>query len=85
MQPGIYRHYKGNYYRFLFVARHSETLEEYGAYQALYGDCSYWLRPLAMFNELVEVAGIQQPRFAYVGQVVPECSQIKLPTETSKG
>ncbi|MDR3588780.1 MAG: DUF1653 domain-containing protein [Negativicutes bacterium] len=71
MQPGIYRHYKGNYYRLLFVAKHSETLEELVVYQALYGDGSYWVRPLTMFAETVEVEGRPRPRFEYAGQQLP--------------
>jgi len=71
MQPGIYRHYKGKYYRLLFVAKHSETLEEMAVYQALYGEGAFWVRPLAMFAESVEVEGVLQPRFAYVGPEVP--------------
>lgn len=71
MQTGVYRHYKGNYYRILFTARHSETLEEMVVYQALYRDFSYWVRPLAMFAETVKVNGDQVSRFAYVGQELP--------------
>jgi hypothetical protein len=71
MQPGIYRHYKGKHYRLLFVAKHSETLEEMAVYQALYGEGAFWVRPLAMFAESVEVEGVLQPRFAYVGPEVP--------------
>lgn len=71
MQPGIYRHYKGKHYRLLFVAKHSETLEEMAVYQALYGEGAFWVRPLAMFAEPVEVEGVSQPRFAYVGPEVP--------------
>jgi hypothetical protein len=64
---GKYRHYKGNDYEVLGVARHSETKEELVVYRALYGDFGLWVRPLAMFAEEVEVDGVRQPRFAYVG------------------
>src|SRR5438132_324214 len=37
-RPGLYRHYKGNDYRVLGLARHSETLEPLVVYQALYGE-----------------------------------------------
>lgn len=63
---GIYEHYKGNRYRVLAVARHSETLEPLVVYQALYGDHSYWVRPLAMFTEDVEVSGQRRPRFRFL-------------------
>ncbi len=36
--PGLYRHYKGNDYRVLGLARHSETLAPLVVYQALYGE-----------------------------------------------
>lgn len=58
---GIYRHYKGNLYEVLELARHSETEEELVVYRALYGDYGVWVRPLAMFTECV---GDGVPRFA---------------------
>lgn len=62
--PGTYRHYKGNNYEVLGVARHSETEEEMVVYRCLYGDHSLWVRPLAMFMETVQVDGCAVPRFA---------------------
>ncbi len=64
MKPGTYRHYKGNLYQVLGVARHSETEEELVVYRALYGECGLWARPLAMFEESVTVDGRDVPRFA---------------------
>lgn len=64
---GLYRHYKGNDYEVLGVARHSETEEEVVVYRALYGEHGLWVRPLAMFTETVEVAGHRVPRFRHVG------------------
>ncbi len=64
---GTYRHYKGNEYKVLGVARHSETEEELVVYQKLYGDFSWWVRPLGMFTEEVVVEGVRKPRFAYTG------------------
>ena len=66
-KPGLYRHYKGNDYRVIGLARHSETLEPLVVYQAMYGEKGLWVRPAAMFGETVEVNGRTVPRFARVG------------------
>lgn len=63
IQSGIYRHYKGFNYDVLYVAKHSETLEELVVYRALYGQNEVWVRPLAMFCETVVVKGVSKPRF----------------------
>jgi len=68
IKPGRYRHYKGNYYEVLGVARHSETEELLVVYRCLYGDHSLWVRPLAMFMENVTVDGREVPRFAWCGE-----------------
>ena len=65
---GKYRHYKGNLYEVIGVARHSETLEEMVVYRALYGEGGLWVRPLGMFLETVSVDGKNVPRFAYTGE-----------------
>ena len=62
-QPGRYRHFKGNEYELLFVARHSETLEEMVVYRALYGERGLWVRPASMWNETVERDGKTYKRF----------------------
>ena len=67
-KPGLYRHFKGNQYRLLFVAAHSETREDMVVYQALYGEYGYWVRPLAMWLEKVERDGKLIPRFEYLGE-----------------
>ena len=61
-----YRHFKGNEYLVLHVAKHSETLEEYVVYQALYGERGIWIRPLEMFLSMKEVEGKLVYRFAEV-------------------
>lgn len=66
IQPGRYRHYKGNEYLVLGVARHSETEEELVVYRQDYGDRSLWCRPRRMFEQRVEVAGQMVPRFRYI-------------------
>jgi hypothetical protein len=63
VQPGRYRHYKGNEYTVLGVALHSETHEELVVYRQEYGDHGLWLRPKQMFLETVEVDGQAVPRF----------------------
>lgn len=65
-RPGRYRHYKGNDYRVLGVAQHTETGEVVVVYQALYGEHGLWIRPRSMFCESVTVAGELVPRFAFV-------------------
>lgn len=65
---GEYRHYKGNLYEVVGVARHSETLEEMVVYRALYGEGGLWVRPMGMFLENVTVDGKTVPRFAYTGE-----------------
>lgn len=64
---GRYRHYKGNLYEVLGVARHSETLEPLVVYRPLYNDTGLWVRPFAMFTEQIEVDGTRRPRFEWVG------------------
>lgn len=61
-----YRHYKGNMYEVIGVARHSETLEDMVVYRALYGEGKLWVRPLGMFCETVIVNGVETPRFSLV-------------------
>lgn len=67
LRPGRYRHYKGRDYEVIAIARHSETEEPLVVYRTLYGDYGWWVRPLAMFLETVEVDGEPQPRFSYIG------------------
>jgi hypothetical protein len=67
VKPGVYRHFKGNTYRVIGTARHSETLEEMVVYQALYGEGGLWVRPAAMWDETVDREGYRGPRFTYVG------------------
>jgi hypothetical protein len=66
LKKGIYRHYKGNEYEVLMVARHSETEEEMVVYRALYGEYGVWVRPLTMFMEKVEVNGEEVDRFQFM-------------------
>ena len=69
--PGRYRHFKGNAYEVIGVARHSETDERMVVYRPLYNDSGLWVRPVAMFQETVTHEGQTVPRFAYLGPMRP--------------
>ena len=57
IEPGLWKHFKGNLYRVMYVALHSETGEEMVVYQALYGQRGMWVRPASMWLEHVERDG----------------------------
>ena len=63
---GTYQHYKGQQYQVLGISRHSETLEEFVVYRALYGDFGLWIRPAGMFVEHVTINNQQIPRFKLI-------------------
>ena len=65
---GRYRHFKGNEYEVLYLAKHSETLEPMVVYRALYGEHGVWVRPAKMWNETVERDGQTFIRFTYIGE-----------------
>ena len=67
IRPGRYRHFKGGEYEVLGVARHSETEEPMVVYRPLYGERGLWVRPAAMWNEIVERDGVRARRFTYIG------------------
>ncbi len=66
---GMYQHYKGNEYKVIGVATHSETEEKLVVYQPQYGAMDLWVRPLAMFSETVERDGKVIPRFKFLRSV----------------
>lgn len=66
MKKGIYRHFKGNMYEVIAVAKHSETLEEMVVYKALYGEGDMWVRPALMWEEEIERDGKKFKRFELV-------------------
>ena len=68
IKPGRYRHFKGGEYEVIGIGKHSETLEEYVLYRALYGEGGYWVRPASMWNETVERDGKTYKRFEYIGE-----------------
>lgn len=63
---GRYRHFKGNEYEVIGVAKHSETLEEMVVYRALYGEGGLWVRPAAMWDETVQRDGKIFQRFTLI-------------------
>ena len=63
-----YRHFKGNLYRLICIAKDSETLEEVVVYQALYGEHQLWVRPAEMFFGKVERDGKVMPRFEEISK-----------------
>jgi hypothetical protein len=67
--PGRYRHYKGQEYEVLGCATHTETRETLVVYRALYGENELYVRPLAMFEEMVTVDGRTTPRFRKSSEV----------------
>ena len=68
IKPGRYRHFKGNEYQVIGMARHSETEEEMVVYRALYGERGVWVRPASMWNEVIERDGKTYRRFTYIGE-----------------
>lgn len=70
LRLGIYEHYKGNRYKVLGVAKHSETHEDLVMYEALYENelSKLWVRPLTMFLEDVEIEGKKVQRFKFLGE-----------------
>ena len=67
VKTGRYRHFKGNEYELLYIAKDSETLEDMVVYKALYGEGGIWVRPAEMWNETVERDGKTFKRFTYIG------------------
>ena len=67
IKKGRYCHFKGNEYEVIGTAKHSETLEEYVVYKALYGEGGLWVRPASMWNETVERDGKTYKRFEFIG------------------
>ena len=64
---GKYRHFKGNEYEVIGIAKHSETLEPMVVYKALYGDGDIWVRPYEMWNETITRDGKTFKRFTFIG------------------
>lgn len=66
IKKGRYKHFKGAEYEVIDIAKHSETLEEYVVYRALYGEHDLWIRPISMFLDTKDVNGKLVPRFSHI-------------------
>lgn len=75
--PGLYQHYRGNYYHVMGLCRHSETLEPLVVYQALYGDYGLWVRPLNVFLENIEENGQASPRFKFIKKLLHQPPELR--------
>ncbi|MEF9893711.1 DUF1653 domain-containing protein [Anaerorhabdus sp.] len=66
---GFYEHFKGKRYEVIGIAKHSETLEEMVVYRQCYGEHEIWVRPLAMWNEMIDRDEYHGPRFKFIEEV----------------
>lgn len=67
MKPGRYKHYRGDLYEVLGTGLDTETLDPVVIYKPLYeSPVTWWVRPLSIFNEEIEVDGVLVPRFRYL-------------------
>jgi cyclomaltodextrinase / maltogenic alpha-amylase / neopullulanase len=66
--PGKYRHFKGQDYQVIGVAKHTETEETLVIYRALYGAGGLWARPVDMFREKIMIEGKMVSRFEWIGK-----------------
>ncbi len=70
MKKGIYRHFKGAYYRVLVIAEHTETSEEMVIYTPVKGKFKVYCRPASMFNSPVDKSKYpdvnQKNRFEFI-------------------
>ena len=64
---GRYRHFKGNEYEVIAIAKHSEDLSPMVVYKALYGEGDVWVRPADMWDETITRDGKTFKRFEYIG------------------
>lgn len=84
IQPGVYRHYKGNLYRVHHTILNESDLEEMVLYEPLYdvpADKKFWTRPTKVFLELVVYNGVEMPRFTLVREETEPPTSVNQPTE----
>jgi hypothetical protein len=66
---GLYKHYKGNYYQVIGIAKHEESHENMVVYRELYGEYALWVRRLDRFLEDVVHDGREVPRFKFIKEL----------------
>ena len=64
----IYRHYKGGRYIIIGIGMHTETSEEMVIYSPINDKNKIWIRPLKMWNEIVDEEN-NIKRFEIDGQI----------------
>jgi cyclomaltodextrinase / maltogenic alpha-amylase / neopullulanase len=69
LRLGIYKHYKGNQYEVIGIAKHSETLEELVIYRSLNDAHALWARLRRMFLEKVSNNGKRVPQFTMMARL----------------
>jgi len=69
---GLYKHFKGNIYKILDTAKHSETLEEHVVYVSIDNEADLWIRPVSMFLEVIERDGKRFQRFEFLGESIAD-------------
>ncbi len=65
----IWRHNKkGDLYKIIGLAKHSETLEDLVIYEPQYENplAELWARPISAWQELVDIQGEKKPRFELI-------------------
>lgn len=65
MINNYYKHFKGNIYKVIAIAKHSETLEDMVVYESVKTK-EIWVRPLTMWDDEVEKDGITYKRFTKI-------------------
>lgn len=73
IKPGqIYKHYKGDTYKIITLAKNTETEELLVIYERqsdiVHTGWKVWARPISMFLENIEVEGYSGQRFEYISE-----------------
>ena len=62
----IYKHFKGNVYKIIAIAKHTETEEELIIYQQVDQPQKVWARPISMFIDIIEKNNNKFSRFTKI-------------------